>query len=78
MFIQIQTDGKPADLGAQFIHGRVGNPLYDIVAKLKRIPSHRSINSREEALFNPSQLFCMSSGHRVSNNFYKFSIYYFD
>ncbi|XP_012945727.1 spermine oxidase [Aplysia californica] len=61
-------DGSPADLGAQFIHGRTGNPVYEIAAKLKRIPFAVSINPREESLTNPGNIFYTSSGHKIQRD----------
>ena len=65
MILNFHTDGKPADLGAQFIHGRKGNPVFDIAAKLKRIPFKSSINIVEESLTNSSTVFYTSSGQKV-------------
>ncbi|XP_005089069.2 spermine oxidase [Aplysia californica] len=61
-------DGSPADLGAQFIHGRTGNPVYEIAAKLKRIPFATSVNPVEESLTNPGDIFYTSSGHKIERD----------
>ncbi|CAG5116424.1 unnamed protein product [Candidula unifasciata] len=61
------VDGKNIDLGAQFIHGREGNPAFDIAQKLGTVV-HLEDQYQSTKLQNAPREFLTSSGEKIDGH----------